>query len=112
LENNTINVLRMLAKGYDPVTNEKISEDDVCNKAVVIRALYDAIQKLLLYDGPIGAIASAKKKSQGNHKKAGLPWEADEDQRLCLEYKNGKTIGDLSTIHQRTKGAISARLVC
>ena len=38
------------------------------------------------------------------------PWTKEEDQQLIEEHETGKTTGEISEIHKRTKGAIKSRL--
>ena len=38
------------------------------------------------------------------------PWSKEEDDRLLLEQREGKTIPEMSEIHKRTQGAIRSRL--
>lgn len=40
-----------------------------------------------------------------------LPWTVEEDQRLVEAYREGKTAEQLSSIHQRSLGAIRSRLL-
>jgi len=41
---------------------------------------------------------------------AGRAWAADEERQLCDEFAAGKTLAEISKIHQRTGGAIQRRL--
>jgi hypothetical protein len=42
---------------------------------------------------------------------AGKSWEAAEDEQLTVEFDSGMSIRELSRKHQRTVGAIQARLI-
>ncbi len=40
----------------------------------------------------------------------GQPWTKDEDQKLRAAWQAGKTVAELAKIHDRSAGAITARL--
>lgn len=46
----------------------------------------------------------------GKPSNAQFGWTINEDQQLMEEYKAGKKIAEIAKIHQRTNGAITARL--
>jgi hypothetical protein len=51
----------------------------------------------------------AQQKAQ--HQQAYAKWSPDEEARLKDEFANGKTISEMSTLHERGEGAIRSRLV-
>lgn len=53
---------------------------------------------------------SYMEKIKANYSVAYAPWTDDEINRLRDEYKMGMTVSQMSEIHERTKGAIRARL--
>ena len=53
---------------------------------------------------------SYMEKVKANYSVAYAPWTDDEINRLRDEYKSGMTVSQMSEIHERTKGAIRARL--
>lgn len=48
--------------------------------------------------------------NSGRLNNSGRPWNTDEDKRLLQSFNTGKTIAELSAIHQRSKWAVEARL--
>ena len=69
-----------------------------------VRALFHAITAL------------EKEKAKEDRKKSqpersGTPWTDDEDQQLIDAYEAGQSLQDLVIKHQRTRGAITARLM-
>ena len=99
-------VIEVLAKGIDPETGEVLPQDSPINSPHVIRALFMAAQALeqAAADKP----ARAKADKPGN---AGQAWTPEEDQRLLTAFDEGAAVADLAPIHQRTKGAITSRLM-
>ena len=62
-------------------------------------------------DSPAGGFQVCKDKTVSTGStEAYQPWTKEEDDRLMLEQKEGKTIPEMSEIHKRTQGAIRSRL--
>lgn len=99
-------VIEVLAKGIDPETGEVLPQDSPINSPHVIRALFMAAKAL--EQAPGSKPARAKPESPGN---AGKSWAPAEDQQLVEAFDQGKQVAELATLHQRTKGAIKARLI-
>ncbi len=95
----TIQVLKALANGIDPVTGELLPPDHCVQQAEVVRALFTAIE--LLKNNP-----TSQKRA-----KEGTKWTEDEDTLLKEGYSKNTSVSDLAKIHQRTYGAIRSRLV-
>lgn len=49
-------------------------------------------------------------KARKNHKQAYATWSTEDDKKLAMLFRQGKTIKELSEIFQRTTGAIRARI--
>lgn len=45
------------------------------------------------------------------HRRAGLRWTPEEDERLVREFDAGMPLPEIAREHKRTRGAIAARLV-
>jgi hypothetical protein len=98
-------VIEVLARGIDPQTGELLPDDNPLNSPHVIRALFLAAKALELQGGKPAKQPTAK---TGN---AGKPWTEDEDQQLAQAFDAGQPVAALARTHQRTSGAITARLM-
>lgn len=94
------NILRSLAYGKNPETGLELDNNDVLSQPDVIRALTLGSESL-----------KVMKKKRKLPDGAGKRWEAEEDNKLTLEYHSNVSIQEMAKIHQRTTGAISSRLV-
>ena len=93
-------ILRSLAYGKNPETGLELDNNDVLSQPDVIRALNLGSESL-----------KVMKKKRKLPDGAGKRWEAEEDNKLTLEYHSNVSIQEMAKIHQRTTGAISSRLV-
>lgn len=93
---NTINILKALANGIDPLTGEQLPAEAPYQQPAIIRALFEAVEIIQEH---------SKKGNQGNK------WTTQEDQALVNDFQNGITIPLLAKKHGRTYGAIRSRLV-
>lgn len=84
--------------GVDPITGVPLPPDHPAHRADFLRVVCAAIDAL-------GAAAA------GGRANAGRPWSPSEDGLLTQAHQAGMTIGELSRAHERTPGAITARLV-
>jgi hypothetical protein len=75
---------------------EVFPPDSPYQQAVVIRALYFAINE-------IKGLAQKGKKGQ--------PWTTEEDSLLLKAFNEGNRITELAKLHGRSYGAIKARLI-
>lgn len=90
-----------MADGADPLTGEVLAEDNVCNKAEIVRALHCVLNEL------------ESKKSSPTRKlpeNAGKPWTEEDDALLAELYAQGITNKALAERFGRTGGAITSRL--
>ncbi|MFT3796493.1 hypothetical protein [Flavobacterium sp.] len=49
-------------------------------------------------------------KARKNHKQAYATWSTEDDEKLAMLFRQGKSIKELSEIFERTKGAIRSRI--
>ena len=52
----------------------------------------------------------AKEKLEQDHLNQGQKWSAEEDEQLLAEFNEGKSVKEMSALHQRNIGAIRSRL--
>ncbi len=95
----TIEVIEALANGIDPLTEELLPEDHLLQQPGSVRALFNAAALLKNSKDVLPGLAN-----QGN------AWTADEDNLLKEAFANGIKISQLAKDHQRTPGAVRARL--
>jgi len=95
-------LLKMLADGVNPLTGEVLDYNDSCNQGEIVRALNTAVTEL-------DKLIAKKSRSQPDN--AGKPWTKEEEDQLVKEYQSGITAIEIAKIHNRSKGAIAARLV-
>lgn len=95
-------ILTLLADGIDPYTGEQFPIDSPYQHPDTVRALFMAIAALPKSSRPKGASRDGR---------AGQPWSEQEDERLRDDFGSGMSVADLARSHERTHGAIAARLV-
>ena len=96
--------MHLLADGVDPSTGEVYPAASPFQDPQIIRALAWAIRTL---DGSSRPLKNPKPQPE----KAGKPWDEAEDRDLLQAFDSGSPIKELVLQHQRTRGAIQARLV-
>ena len=101
--NQALAVIRSLANGVDPETGEVFAHDSAYQKPSVVRALYEAASALEKQE-------RFERRSANAPVKTGEPWTEDEDRKLLSAFDAGRTLSDLASIHERTLGAVRARL--
>ncbi len=94
--NRAREIVTILSEGIDPTTGEVLSDDNVCNKPEVLRALYTILKH-----------TESLKKLPEN---AGKPWTKEDDALLVELYKSGSSIKELKAKFKRTSGSIRSRL--
>jgi hypothetical protein len=99
-------IVLALANGTDPETGEMFDESSPLNNPHVIRALYLAARAL--ESMPEQKIKRAPVPGFEN---AGAAWTKEEDERLARKFDEGANVASLASIHRRTTGAITSRLV-
>ncbi len=101
--------LRAWADGVDPSTGQVLPSDHPGQRPDTLRVIFAAVALLEVAPEPI-AQASARALGQGP-RNAGRPWSSDDDDALASGFDAGEKIGALASRLERTRGAISARLV-
>jgi hypothetical protein len=97
-------VIRSLANGVDPETGEVFPADSAYQRPMVVRALYEAAAALERME------RFERRKAQ-MPAKTGEPWTEDEDRKLLAGFDAGRALQELAAAHQRTMGAVRARLL-
>lgn len=92
-------ILRLLADGMDPNTNQPFAPNSPYNAARVIRALEAAVRATEWAD---------RKTSLPTN--VGKGWSPDEDQLLRREFHSAVDFSEIARRHGRTRGAIVTRL--
>jgi len=97
-------ILRKLADGLHPETEEPLRQDCLYQHPQSVRALHRAVGALEFQDER----ERAKKFLPSN---AGKPWASPEDAQICDEIRRGIAFQEIAKLHNRTVGSIIARLV-
>ena len=98
-------IVDTLANGIDPATGEVLPEDSCLNGPHVIRALVVAAKALELVS------TKPARGTRSTPPNAGKAWDEVEDQRLLAAFDANTPIAALASAHERTRGAINARLM-
>ena len=94
--NRAKEIISALAEGIDPITGEVLEENNVCNKAEVVRAFYTVLQNMK--DKP-------QKEVPEN---AGKPWAREDEDLLTSLYRAGASKKELCATLRRTETGIAA----
>lgn len=97
-------VVRSLANGVDPESGEIFPPESAYQRPQVVRALYEAANAL-------ERVERFERRKAQVPAKSGEPWSEDEDRKLLAAFDAGRGIPELATAHERTIGAVRARLV-
>ncbi len=97
-------VVRSLANGVDPESGEIFPAESTYQRPQIVRALYEAASALERID------RFERRKSQ-LPQKTGEPWSEDEDRKLLAAFDAGRALQELAAAHERTMGAVRARLL-
>ena len=100
-------IIEALANGIDPETGEDLAAQSVFNNPQVIRALFVASNAL----DSLVKREKREKREKSLPANAGNAWSETEDSELLSAFDNGNTIKDIAAKHDRTEGAIAARLM-
>jgi secreted protein with Ig-like and vWFA domain len=99
-----LRIVQLLADGRCPVTGQQIPAQSPYQQPDVVRALHLAVRSLERLE------RSERRESSRPAERTGRAWNTAEDQNLCEEFAAGKSIAELSQIHQRSQGGIRSRL--
>ncbi|HXI38189.1 MAG TPA: hypothetical protein VNH80_14870 [Burkholderiales bacterium] len=97
-------VVRSLANGVDPESGEVFPAESAYQRPQIVRALYEAASALERID------RFDRRRSQ-MPPKTGEPWTEDEDRKLLAAFDAGRALQELAAAHERTMGAVRARLL-
>ncbi len=97
-------VVRSLANGVDPESGEIFPAESAYQRPQVVRALYEAA-------GALERIERFDRRKTQMPPKTGEPWSEEEDRRLLAAFDAGRALQELAAEHQRTMGAVRARLL-
>jgi hypothetical protein len=97
-------VVRLLANGVDPESGEVFPAESAYQRPQVVRALYEAATALERID------RFDRRRSQ-LPPKTGEPWTEEEDRKLLASFDAGRALQELAAAHERTMGAVRARLL-
>src|SRR5438477_12949575 len=97
-------VVRALADGIDPESGEVFPRESAYQRPQVVRALYEAATALQ-------RIERFERRRAQMPPKTGEPWSEEEDRKLLAAFDAGRALQDLAADHQRTIGAVRARLL-
>ena len=97
-------VVRSLANGVDPESGEVFPAESTYQRPQIVRALYEAATAL-------ERIERFERRRATMPAKTGEPWSEDEDRRLLAAFDAGRALQELASAHERTMGAVRARLL-
>ncbi len=100
----SLGILKQLAEGINPYTGEILPDRSPYQQPQTVRALF---QVIIALEG----MKETTQKAAPNPANAGKSWEQAEDEQLKKAFDQGMSIKELAYRHQRTVGAIEARLV-
>ena len=97
-------IVRSLADGVDPESGEMFPPESAYQRPQVVRALYAAAEALDRSE------RFERRKAQ-LPAKTGEPWSEEEDRKLLAAFDAGRALQELAAAHERTMGAVRARLL-
>lgn len=94
-----IDILQGLSEGVDVLSGEVVEgvSDDLKLELFEMSIYFDERLK-------------TKEKQEKDHPNQGQKWSAEEDEQLLTEFNEGKSVKEMSALHQRNTGAIRSRL--
>ena len=93
-------ILNGLSDGVNVVTGEMVEGLDPEIKLQLLEMSKYFEQRL-----------KSKERQEEKYPQQGQKWSQEEDEQLLSEYREGKTIKEISEIHNRSNGAIRSRLL-
>jgi hypothetical protein len=97
-------LVRALANGVDPETGEVFPAESAYQRPQIVRALYEAAAAL-------ERIERFERRRAQMPAKTGEPWSEEEDRKLLAAFDAGRALQELAAAHERTMGAVRARLL-
>ena len=97
-------IVRSLANGVDPESGEVFPPQSVYQRPQIVRALYEA-------GSALERVERFERRKTELPAKTGQPWTEDEDRKLLAAFDAGRGLQELVSAHERSAGAIRARLI-
>lgn len=100
---------------YDIYLQQPLDEDDLINISGIGETRLENMGDDILYicNKYIelkNLVRPPVARKEDKYQQIGAKWTDEEDNKLIEEFKNGKSVTELASIHGRTKGAIRSRL--
>ena len=96
-------IVKLLANGIDPTTDEVFADDSPYNSPEVVRALFTVLNHVKQ--------PSKSSAAESRPANAGRPWTEELKQEVAELFRQGKSVAELAQHFGRTRGAISSELV-
>lgn len=110
----SLEILRLLADGVDPMTGKTLEEDHLCNYPEVIRALATAINFISTNES-VSENSQVPKLEKSNFKNkklnAGRPWTNEDLATLKQMYQNNQSMDAICQQLQRRERGVMKQLV-
>lgn len=100
-------IITLLASGLDPWSHARLADNQIVTRPEV----QSALRAILESHSPASNSGPDVPNSTKSPGRAGRPWDEIEDGDLRKEVAQKMSIGKISQLHSRTKGAIRSRLV-
>jgi hypothetical protein len=112
LLSRAVEILSRLRDGEDPRTGKSLPSGSPAHDPDVVRALYTVLAEVTdCGEGPSPEPAEAPAPKRPSPTRAGKPWTDDEDKCLATGFDEGRTVGELSRVLERSQAAVRLRLV-
>ena len=103
-QSQALAMVRSLANGVDPESGEVFPPESAYQRPQIVRALYEAASAL-------ERIERFERRRAQMPAKTGEPWSEEEDRKLLAAFDAGRALQELASAHERTMGAVRARLL-
>ena len=116
---NNSDIIKALAKGFNPITGELISNDDLLSDPTIIRALYSAVEAMkssnIDHKSSNNLTLKSAAREDNNIKKQlpknyGKAWDPSSKDELVNKFNNGSTASELAKYYERTLSSINGIL--
>ena len=116
---NNSDIIKALAKGFNPITGELISNDDLLSDPTIIRALYSAVEAMksgnIDHSSANNLTLQSTTREDNNIKKElpknyGKAWDPSSKDELVNKFNNGSTASELAKYYERTLSSINGIL--
>jgi hypothetical protein len=106
-------IVQILAQGVDPTTGEIFGPDSPYNEPRIIRALFTVNEFAGRVKRPTMSVDEKRRENLelGRPRNYCLPWTDEARAQVAAGFEDGKTVEELATMCERTRGAIRAELI-